>query len=146
MANYGTRQLLPTESFELQKNLKTILSRSKGYSMIPVVGTRDRRMSCSVGKYSGSRIRARSDKKLKHLNSCFHSYSFQPKFFESNLTESSIFSFHYVFGFTYYTYKCRYIICKYIWFYTDFHYLLLPFGGKSGLLTLKRDKVFRQSI
>ena len=31
-------------------NLKTMPSRSKGYSMMPVVGTLERRMSCSVGK------------------------------------------------------------------------------------------------
>ena len=30
--------------------LNIILSRSKGYSMMPVVGTRTRKMSCSVGK------------------------------------------------------------------------------------------------
>jgi len=29
---------------------KMMLSRSNGYSMIPVVGTRTRRISCSVGK------------------------------------------------------------------------------------------------
>lgn len=30
--------------------LKMMLSRSKGYSMIPVVGARARKISCSVGK------------------------------------------------------------------------------------------------
>ena len=31
-------------------DLKTMLSRSKGYSMMPVVGTLDLSMSCSVGR------------------------------------------------------------------------------------------------
>lgn len=30
--------------------LKMMLSKSKGYSMIPVVGARARKISCSVGK------------------------------------------------------------------------------------------------
>ena len=45
---------MPTEESVLYSvywlNLKTIPSKSNGYSMIPVVGTLDLRMSCSVGR------------------------------------------------------------------------------------------------
>lgn len=43
-------------------NLKTIPSKSNGYSRMPVVGTRARRMSCSVGKKSGFSIRGISSR------------------------------------------------------------------------------------
>ena len=37
-------------SHYVNNDLKTMLSRSKGYSIMPVVGTLDLRMSCSVGR------------------------------------------------------------------------------------------------
>lgn len=40
--------------------LKIIFSRSKGYSMIPVVGTLTRSTSCWVGRYPGVAIRSTS--------------------------------------------------------------------------------------
>ena len=38
--------------------LNIILSKSNGYSIIPVVGTRTRRISCNEGKYPGTAIRS----------------------------------------------------------------------------------------
>jgi len=40
--------------------LKSTTFRSKVYSMIPVVGTRTRRMSCRVGTYPGAVILSKS--------------------------------------------------------------------------------------
>ena len=45
---------------------KTMPSKSKGYSIIPVVGTRDLKISCSDGRYDGSAIRSASLRKLKN--------------------------------------------------------------------------------
>lgn len=41
-------------------NLKMFLENSKGYSMMPVVGTLTLKMSCRVGMYDGAVILSKS--------------------------------------------------------------------------------------
>lgn len=52
--------------------LNIILSKSKGYSMIPVVGTLTRKMSCSVGKQSPCAIRSILSRQLKIIKSKYY--------------------------------------------------------------------------
>lgn len=66
--NYNSSSFYPHIFFLVFRNkllifwvyLNTIPSKSNGYSKIPVVGTRARRISCSVGKKSGCSIRGKS--------------------------------------------------------------------------------------
>lgn len=57
--NFGTKNKIGNQ---YSIYLKMMFSKSKGYSIIPVVGTLTRNTSCCVGRYPGLEIRSTSDK------------------------------------------------------------------------------------
>ena len=82
---------------------KMMLSRSNGYSMIPVVGTRTRRISCSVGKQSGlaicsmlsrqlytSNYTIRSVVTVKEFNTLSHQTPYNQDLYSVNLLQNKL--------------------------------------------------------